>query len=412
MYGILSPFAGAPYNRTLMARLLIHTPEGVRTVELGPVPVSFGRDATNTVPLLVPEASRQHFRIEETPLGFKLADLESRNGTRVNGRTVNTQLLKHGDQIEVGAITITFEDPDAKPAPAPAPKPESRPGSKPPSSIHEGSPKSTGRRGFRRGGDGPSPALFVAVGVAVAIIIGLIIGVSMIRPAPEVELGRQAFNTAVEMEERDPKGALAAYEKIPSSAGRWYQRAQERAGLIRKAMKAEPSDEEKAALAEYLAWIDQNAFQHDEIIRRGEDLLGRFGKGPIAAELQRHVDAARGARGRIKVSEVEEAEKEAEQLAGKLDYAGAVERLNMVRDKYRADLDLKDRLVRKHADLVARGRQHARDTEVEATRLKQAGKTIEARDLYIKLAGQLGNGKVAEFADQVRAATLNYESLK
>jgi hypothetical protein len=68
------------------------------------------------------KAAALHCEIRRTPGGFKLVDLETRDGTRVNGEHVNARLLEHGDTIAVGGVEITYlgDSPTAKPAPAPA----------------------------------------------------------------------------------------------------------------------------------------------------------------------------------------------------------------------------------------------------------------------------------------------------
>lgn len=65
------------------------------------------------VPLL--QISRQHARITREPEGYFLCDLDSRNGTFVNGQPVarTPQRLYGGDEIVLGGVAIfRFEDPD------------------------------------------------------------------------------------------------------------------------------------------------------------------------------------------------------------------------------------------------------------------------------------------------------------
>jgi pSer/pThr/pTyr-binding forkhead associated (FHA) protein len=58
------------------------------------------------------DASRNHCRIELTPGGFVLTDLESSNGTTVNGRPVTSHPMRDGDEIGIGECRIKFHDPD------------------------------------------------------------------------------------------------------------------------------------------------------------------------------------------------------------------------------------------------------------------------------------------------------------
>lgn len=70
------------------------------------------------------KASRQHCQIEKQPDGhYAIADLESSNGTQVNGKTIKRQVLELGDKINVGDTVIYFG------APAPVKKVPVRPAS-------------------------------------------------------------------------------------------------------------------------------------------------------------------------------------------------------------------------------------------------------------------------------------------
>ncbi|MCE9583655.1 MAG: FHA domain-containing protein, partial [Planctomycetes bacterium] len=75
--------------------------------------ITFGRSHDNTVPVEDPKSSRQHCRIELSPSGWKLVDLESENGTAVNGEVVNVRVLKDGDVIRIGEFEATFNPPVA-----------------------------------------------------------------------------------------------------------------------------------------------------------------------------------------------------------------------------------------------------------------------------------------------------------
>ena len=54
-------------------------------------------------------ARRFTLRLEPTGEGWKLVDLESQNGTAVNGDRVNQRLLSPGDTISIGSTDIFFE---------------------------------------------------------------------------------------------------------------------------------------------------------------------------------------------------------------------------------------------------------------------------------------------------------------
>ena len=100
-----------------MARVIVQDDGEKRTVELTEPILTFGRGPDNRVVLQDKSSSRRQFQIERTDQGYKMVDLESRNGTRVNESFVNQALLKPGDRIRVGKAIVTFEDKTAQPPP-------------------------------------------------------------------------------------------------------------------------------------------------------------------------------------------------------------------------------------------------------------------------------------------------------
>lgn len=67
-----------------------------------------GRSADNDVILPVRSISRRHAVIELRGDGFYLSDLDSANGTRLNGVSVSEALLGDGVLIELGAFPVLF----------------------------------------------------------------------------------------------------------------------------------------------------------------------------------------------------------------------------------------------------------------------------------------------------------------
>jgi pSer/pThr/pTyr-binding forkhead associated (FHA) protein len=91
---------------------LIVLEDGIETsrVELfGPVTVGRMRDACDLVSRDA-TVSRRHCRIEPTPEGWLLTDLNSRNGTFVGHEPVTRHLLREGDQVVLGSTTLLFSD--------------------------------------------------------------------------------------------------------------------------------------------------------------------------------------------------------------------------------------------------------------------------------------------------------------
>jgi len=76
--------------------------------------VIIGRDPGCSVPVDDPQMSREHTGISFDGRAYLLRDLESRNGTRLNGAAITApEILYPGDRIGVGRVTFVFElEPD------------------------------------------------------------------------------------------------------------------------------------------------------------------------------------------------------------------------------------------------------------------------------------------------------------
>jgi pSer/pThr/pTyr-binding forkhead associated (FHA) protein len=72
---------------------------------------TIGRTADSDIRLSDELASRRHARIEQRNSEFVITDLNSTNGTYVNGRRVHQQPLRGGDEIRVGRIQMRFRTP-------------------------------------------------------------------------------------------------------------------------------------------------------------------------------------------------------------------------------------------------------------------------------------------------------------
>ncbi len=90
------------------------------TIALTQGEATVGRDPNNVVAISDPSVSRKHCLLRREDDGrFQIKDLESRNGTLVNGISVKEQWLRHGDEIATGDSVFLFlvdEDERALPA--------------------------------------------------------------------------------------------------------------------------------------------------------------------------------------------------------------------------------------------------------------------------------------------------------
>jgi len=88
--------------------LVISGARSGETFPLGSQEVSIGRDQTNDICLHDPAASRRHCLLRGERERFCVVDLQSFNGTMVNGVHIQEHALRHGDQIVVGDTLFVF----------------------------------------------------------------------------------------------------------------------------------------------------------------------------------------------------------------------------------------------------------------------------------------------------------------
>ena len=91
--------------------LVIHGADEGARFELEPgISIGIGRHVSNKVNLIDSEISREHARIESQGSVFELVDLNSSNGTYVNGTAVKTHRLRGGDRVHVGRTVMVFSE--------------------------------------------------------------------------------------------------------------------------------------------------------------------------------------------------------------------------------------------------------------------------------------------------------------
>ncbi len=231
-----------------MSKLTIHENERSTVYEILEDSLVIGTRQGCAVRLSDPEVDGDHCQITLLPgVGYKLIDLESRQGTKINGAFVNQHLLREGDVIQIGQVRISFTGaapaaaapaaaipaPPARAIPAsPAPaRPAARPARPAPAGArhqYAGYPSAPPReyRAPRRGrGDSSGPIIMMGAAVGLLLLIVVIIVIvnasSSLSPNEKIYLEMQQLIDAhqydgalTRAEQADPNGDQKFLAKI------------------------------------------------------------------------------------------------------------------------------------------------------------------------------------------------------
>ena len=72
------------------------------------LPITIGREEGNDIQLNDERISRFHVKLQQDHEQIVLTDLESTNGTRVNGEDIQIRILRFGDLVSVGRSVLLF----------------------------------------------------------------------------------------------------------------------------------------------------------------------------------------------------------------------------------------------------------------------------------------------------------------
>ena len=111
MRGTIEVFATAEHSIAGIPPGTLVYPDGYRydLVPSGPDGIILGRDPQSDIEIDDQKASREHAQVRPSPRGWIVQDLDSTNGTRVNGFRVAAQLLLDGDLLTIGDTQFAFD---------------------------------------------------------------------------------------------------------------------------------------------------------------------------------------------------------------------------------------------------------------------------------------------------------------
>ena len=93
-----------------------HTPDAVFTINHG---TTLGRDASSEINLVAPGVSRRHLQFLLEAHDWWAVDLNSVNGTYVNGEKITKHRLRDGDVISISDLSMRYGAESPPPPPRP-----------------------------------------------------------------------------------------------------------------------------------------------------------------------------------------------------------------------------------------------------------------------------------------------------
>jgi pSer/pThr/pTyr-binding forkhead associated (FHA) protein len=408
-----------------MARLQISDGSSSRTVELTDATTVAGRAPENKVVIDDKQASRRHFQIDRIEYGFKLVDLESRNGTRVNDRSVNQHLLRPGDKIQIGKHVLTFEDPNFREPPADV---AARLGPTAPASAGRvEAPSAAPDTALDRGSNLPVAQEVVKPAVAVT-------------PAPPADTdyrkqrNRSGHTTAVQKnlqyqikEEQKTLTMVAVGAGVfifvvilliflPSSPsadipvpGKVVTKTNP--GGLSDADLAEKEAHEFEELSNYCDRNRNVPASYNEIISRVDAFEKKYPRTLNQAKLKEYRSGAAVGLKTSRNAAFSEAERQAAEDLRKNDFAGGMKKIRDLLAQYKSDADIHERLVKLKEQAVDDAKMFFQTKQIEADAVKSSRKD-EAREIYQSILKAMGAGSVPEFDDYCRYARLSMEGLQ
>ena len=99
----------ANVQKVTVSRLILVTDGRETSFPLTGDTYTLGRHKNNDISVSDPKVSSFHARIDRSPDGFVLVDLGSRNGTFVNGKRIESGILKTGDEVRLGTARLLYK---------------------------------------------------------------------------------------------------------------------------------------------------------------------------------------------------------------------------------------------------------------------------------------------------------------
>lgn len=386
----------------MAVNLKVRDRNGERVIEMRQDRATFGRSSDCTVQIEDTMASREHCRIEKQgETEFKLIDLESRNGTRVNGMHVNQHKLAHGDQIQIGEVTVVFDCPsvDGGGGGGGAASSGGKPKSGPRRSTSGARKKHTTRRVVRRRGRGAGNELAIVGAVACLVIsigaLAMILGGGGGESSAQKLLGRAQS----ELSKGNYDDAISLAEKVISNRSAEPAETETARKIKEKAESAQQlaADEERIRQADLAfkrveADEKKGKLKGDALWTAYKQVVTLYPGTGAASQAQKRLAELKGATGTGK-DPIAELRKKAERLMGQNEFQQAIDLFQAYWEKT-GDKKATEEIKK----INERGDRAFKDLHRRAQAALSGGQKDRAREFYQEIKRHFG-GTWAQKAD-------------
>ncbi len=433
-----------------MARFIISDGTSQRTYELTDAVTVVGRSSENPIHIEDKQCSRRHCHFERTEFGYKLVDLESRNGTRVNDKIVNQALLRPGDRVSIGKHTLTFEDssfkeppadvaarfgpPPAAPAMAgglPVATPVADPVPTAPSAPPEPGPEPRLRR---RTGHTTSvertaryerareQKLLTYVGVGAGVFVFILVVLILIPTggeSPALKSSREHYEKGKALYQlKQYDQARASLARVPAQPADIKANAD---ALLRqiddeqRRMGQAASQEEKTAFDELYDFCEKNRANpksYERMYGMCQGFKEKYPKSQFASRVDEYLAVASAGKKATVKNDLAEGERLVQEELKRHDFASAVRRVKELMARHKDDAETHQRLGTLLGEIQDKAKAYSRAEKQKADELLARGKRDEAQLVYQALIVSMGDGTVQELEDYANLAKAALQGLR
>jgi hypothetical protein len=178
--------------------------------------------------------------------------------------------------------------------------------------------------------------------------------------------------------------------------------------------EADHAEKEAHDFEELANFCDRNRSiptTYNEIISRVDQFDQKYPRGAHSVKAKEYKAAAQNGLKTSRNAEFSSAEKLALEDLRKSDYGNALKKIRDLLGKYKADIDIHERLVKLKEQAVDEAKEYFKVKLLEADAMKTSRKD-EAREAYQAILKTMGNGGVPELDDYCKIARLSLEGLQ